>query len=226
MPLRAKFKINFRTRISNQGNKAAPTNTNQGNKAATTSTNAAPTMRTIFKILLNEGEKNLKETRRIRTISEQIEKRILKNNNLIRRCKDMDQLQYMNILLTRQADKEIDALHNELANVNKCLDNMTNMILDPDNENFADHVEGSIQHYKQKKIDLEEGIKVQKNLKQGYQTVITTLTKQNSMSKTNTTSKPDIPNISRTDLINLVWNSKSKLTSLISFLWLTEENES
>ena len=79
---------------------------------------------------------------------------------------------------------------------------MTEMIIDPDKENFADHVEGSIQHYKQKKIDLEKGIKVQKDLKQGYQTVITTLTKQKSMSKTNTTSKPDIPNMSRSRRIN------------------------
>ena len=36
------------------------------------------------------------------------------------------------------------------------------MTLDPDNENFANHVKGSIQHFKQKKMDLEEGIKVQK----------------------------------------------------------------
>ena len=192
--LRAKFKIFFRTRTSNKGKKAASTkgtSTNQRNEVAptptpalaptptpapaqqpaptpaTASTNTAPTMRTIFKILLHEGEKNLTETRRIRTLSEQIEKRIQKNNNLIRRCKDMNQEAYMK-LLTRQADKEIEALHNELEDIIKNLNNMTN-----------------IQYYKQKKIDLEEGIKIQTDLKQSYQTVITTLTKQKSMSKTN-----------------------------------------
>ena len=70
-------------------------------------------MRTIFKILLHEGEKNLTETRRIRTSTEQMEKRIITNNKLIRRCKDMDQATYMR-LLSRQANKEIEALHNEL----------------------------------------------------------------------------------------------------------------
>ena len=113
----------------------------------------------------------------------------------------MDQATYMR-LLSRQANKEIEALHNELAEVNKNLHNMTNMTLDPDNENFANHVKGSIQHFKQKKMDLEEGIKVQKDLKQGYETVITTLTKQKSMSKTDNTSKPDIPNRSRSGTIN------------------------
>ena len=62
----------------------------------------------------------------------------------------MDQETYMR-LLSRQAIKEIVALHNKLADENKSLHNMTDMIIDPDNENFAAHVEGSIQHYKQKK---------------------------------------------------------------------------
>ena len=158
-------------------------------------------MRTIFKIFLSENERNLKKIRRIRTIGEQVEKRILKNNNLIRKCKDMDQQTYMK-LLGRQADKDIEALHTELADVNKSLHNMTNMVIDPDNENFANHVEDSIQHYKKTKIDLEEAIEVHKGLKQGYQTVITALTKHKSMSRTGTTSKPDIPSMSRSRRIN------------------------
>ena len=113
----------------------------------------------------------------------------------------MDQQTYMK-LLDRQADKEIEALQTELAEVNKSLHNMTNMVIDPNNENFANYVEDSIQHYKGKEVDLEEAIKVQKGLKQGYQTVITALTKRRSMSRAGTTSKPDIPNMSRSGRIN------------------------
>ena len=123
----------------------------------------------------------------------------------------MNQEAYMK-LLTRQADKEIEALHNELADINKNLHNMTNIILDPDSENFAEHVEGSIEYYKQKKIDLEEGIKIQKDLKQGYQTVITTLTKQKSMS--NETSMKTTHETQRSVLETIMEDSDSTTMSV------------
>ena len=77
-----------------QRNEVTPTPT-QGpvplQQPTTTTTTNAPTMRTIFKILLHEGEKNLTDVRRLKTAMEQMEKRITNNNKLIRRCKDMDQ---------------------------------------------------------------------------------------------------------------------------------------